>query len=92
MKGGNERAQTEDDQILGGLLENPADMTRTSVPVLSSAALSLLPRLDPGLVSLFQNLELLGVLSGGAECGTLVTGASFNPVGVPGSEREVLLV
>lgn len=82
--------QTKGNQILG-LLEKPADMTRTSVPVLSSAAFSFLPRFDPGFVNLFHNFEACEVLSGGAECGT-VTGASFSPVGVPRADREVPLV
>ena len=77
-------------QILGGLLENPADMTRTSVPVLSSAAFSFLPRFDPGLVNLFHNFEPCEVLSGGAECGT-VTGVAFNPAGDPRADCEVSL-
>lgn len=79
------------DQSLGDLLENPEDTTRTSVPVLSSAALSFLPRLDPGLANLFHSFEAWEVFSGGAECGT-VTGASFNPIGDPGAEREALLL
>lgn len=80
-----------DDQTLCNLLENPEDTTWTSVPVLSSAALSFLPRFDPGLANLFHNFEPWEILSGGAECGT-EAGASFDPVGVPGAECEVFLV
>ena len=78
-------------QVLGGLLANPEDITRTSEPVMSSAALSFFPRLDPCLVNLFHNFEPWEVLSGGADCGT-GRGTSSNPVGDPGAEREVLLV
>lgn len=76
---------------MNDLPENPADTTRTSVSVLSSAALSF-PRVDPRFVNvnLFQNFEPLEVLSGGAERGT-AAGASFKWVGDPETEREALL-
>lgn len=77
-------------QTLCDLLENPEDMTRTSVPVLSDM-LGFLPRFDPCPVSLFQNFEPWEILSGGAECGT-ETDAPFNPFGDPGAEREAPLV
>jgi len=51
------KVKVKADQTLDDLLENPADITRTIVPVLSSAALSFLPRLDPGLANLFHNFE-----------------------------------
>ena len=88
---GSERAESSDDQDLCDLLENPADITRASVPVLSSAALSFLLRLDPGFASLFHNLEPWEPLSEGAERGT-PTGSSLRSAGVSGAEREVLLV
>jgi len=80
-----------DDQVLCDLLENPADMTCTSAPVLSRAALNFLPRLDPGFASLFHNFDPWEGFSVGTECGT-VTGALFNPIGVSGTDREVLSV
>lgn len=78
------------DQNLDDLLENPAETTRTSVSVLSSAALSL-PRVDPRFVILFQNFEPWEALSGGAERG-IATGASFERVGDSETESEVVLV
>ena len=53
----DKKVKINGDQPLGDLLENPADITRTIVPVLSSAALSFLPRFDPGFVNLFHNFE-----------------------------------
>jgi len=90
-KGEGERAESSDDQDLCDLLENPADTTRASVPVLSSAALSFLLRLDPGFASLLHNLEPWELLSEGTECGT-PTESSLRSVGVSGAEREGFLV
>ena len=84
----SEQTENNDNQDLCDLLENPEDTTRTSVPVLSNAALS---RLVPGFANLFHNFEPCEVLSEGAECGT-PTEASSRSVGDPGAEREVLLV
>ena len=78
------------DQDLLDLLENPADTTRTSVPVLSSAVLSFLPRFDPGLANLFHSFEPCEVFSGGAERGTPID-ASLGSVGTFGTEREAVL-
>ena len=89
---GYEQAKERDDQVLGGLPGNPADITLLSVPVLSNTELNFLPRIDPGLVNLLHSFEPWEALSGGAECGT-ATGASVNSaVGDPGAEREGLLL
>jgi len=94
-KGGRKNAGMKemngDDQFLCDPVENPVDITRTSAPVLSRAAPNFLPRLDPGLASLFHNFDPWEGLSVEAECGT-VTGALFNPIGGSGTDREVLLV
>lgn len=79
------------DQFLGDLPERPADMTRTSVSVLSRAALSFFPRTDPRFVNLFHNFEPCEVLSEEEERGT-PSGGSLESADVIGAESDDLLV